>query len=91
MPFIAVLFTHCSRTKVWNYNCLRPNLEYQPEPNLLREDSYDVRETILTTSYADWRSRRYSKGTLHYLKKNARDHKPFKVYSRVRGRLRAYE
>ena len=62
----------------------------QPEPDLRREDSSETRELILTASYADWRSKGYSKGTLHYLKKNAEDNRPFKVHGKVRDRLRSY-
>ena len=43
-----------------------------PTPHLARLDSAEAREKILTTSYAEWKKMGFSKGTLHYLKKNAK-------------------
>ena len=36
-----------------------------------------------------WKKMGYSKGTLRYLKKNAKDNKPFKIYCKLRDKLLA--
>jgi CRISP-associated protein Cas1 len=38
---------------------------------MIRQDSDEMRKKILSISYADWKKMGFSKGTLHYLKKNA--------------------
>jgi CRISP-associated protein Cas1 len=52
-----------------------------------RQDSDEIRRKILSISYTDWKNLGFSKGTLHYLKKNARDERPFTINSHVRERL----
>jgi CRISP-associated protein Cas1 len=50
-----------------------------------RQDSEEMRKKILNISYAEWKKRGYSKGTLHYLKKNAEGEKPFTINKRVKA------
>ncbi|KUG19980.1 crispr-associated protein cas1 [hydrocarbon metagenome] len=56
-----------------------------------RQDSDEIRQKILSISYVDWKKLGFSKGTLHYLKRNARDEKPFTVNSHVRERLEQWD
>jgi CRISPR-associated protein Cas1 len=46
-----------------------------------------MRQKILSISYADWKKMGFSKGTLHYLKKNAERNEPFTMNRHVRERL----
>jgi CRISPR-associated protein Cas1 len=39
--------------------------------SISRQDAVDVRKKILRIPYAEWKKRGFSKGTLHYMKKNA--------------------
>ena len=57
--------------------------EYEIE----RQDSEDMRRKIQNISYADWKEMGFSKGTLHYLKKNAEGDKPFTINKHVKERL----
>jgi CRISPR-associated protein Cas1 len=59
----------------------------EPEPVLERHDSDDMRKKILDMSYTEWERMGFSKGTLNYLKRNAKDDKPFKIYGKVRDKL----
>ncbi len=59
----------------------------KPEYEIERIDSYDIRQKILNISYADWKKLGFSKGTLHYMKQNAMDDKPFTLNAHVRERL----
>jgi CRISP-associated protein Cas1 len=59
--------------------------------NVKRHDSYKVRRKILNLSYTDWHKRGFSKGTLHYMKKNAKAEKPFTLNKHVRERLDQWE
>jgi CRISP-associated protein Cas1 len=58
-----------------------------PEYLLARQDSNDVRKKILSIPYAQWKKQGFSKGTLHYMKKNAGNNKPFTLNKHVRRRL----
>jgi len=49
-----------------------------------RQDSDEMRQKILAIPYAEWKKMGFSKGTLYYLKKNARDEKPFTMNKHVR-------
>jgi len=40
-------------------------------------------------NYSDWMKAGNSKGSLHYLKKNAKSDNPFRVYGKVKERLDA--
>ena len=52
-----------------------------------RQDSGGIRQKILGISYTDWKKRGFSKGTLHYMKRNAKDEKPFTLNAHVRERV----
>ncbi|MFA6462033.1 MAG: CRISPR-associated endonuclease Cas1 [Candidatus Woesearchaeota archaeon] len=54
---------------------------------LKRQDSDDIRKKIMGISYTDWKNLGFSKGTLHYMKKNAASDKPFTMNKQVRDRL----
>jgi len=58
-----------------------------PPYEIKRQDSDEMRRKILAIPYAEWKKMGFSKGTLHYLKKNARDGKPFTMNRHVRERL----
>jgi CRISPR-associated protein Cas1 len=64
-------------------------VEPQYEPK--RQDTSDIRQKILSISYTDWKKLGYSKGTLHYMKQNARADKPFTLNTHVRERLDKWE
>jgi len=60
----------------------------EPAPSLVRSDSREPRDRILSLSASEARRLGISKSTLHYLKKHARDRKPFKIYQKVSEKLR---
>jgi len=60
-----------------------------PTPILVRNDSAIIREKILNASYYEWKKMGFSKGSLHYLKQNAKKDEPFQVYGKVKERLLA--
>ncbi len=45
------------------------------------------RKKIIEMPYTDWKKLGYSKGTLHYMKQNAKGDKPFTLNAHVRERL----
>lgn len=47
---------------------------------LNRIDNQEIREKIAKIPYNKWRNMGFSKGSLHYLKQNAKSDKPFKIY-----------
>ena len=59
--------------------------------NVRRNDSYKIRQKILNVSYAEWQHLGFSKGTLHYMKKNAKAEKPFTLNKHVRERLAQWD
>jgi CRISPR-associated protein Cas1 len=59
-----------------------------PRPILERSDSHAIRERILQLSASESRTLGLNKSTVHYLKKHARDGRPFKVYKPVLEKLR---
>ena len=63
----------------------------KPEYEIERIDSYDVRQKILNISYVDWKKLGFSKGTLHYMKQNAKSDKPFSLNSHVLERVNRWE
>jgi CRISPR-associated protein Cas1 len=70
----------------------RKTLDFsKPAYNVERQDSDDIRQKILSISYTDWKKMGFSKGTLHYMKKNAEAEKPFTLNSHVRERLELWE
>lgn len=60
-----------------------------PLPTQIRDDSAQMRQKILDMNYSDWMKAGNSKGSLHYLKKNAKSDNPFRVYGKVKERLDA--
>ncbi|AKB85362.1 CRISPR-associated protein Cas1 [Methanococcoides methylutens MM1] len=50
-----------------------------------------MRQKILSISYSDWKKLGFSKGTLHYMKKNAEADKHFMLNAHVRERLNQWE
>jgi len=60
---------------------------YVPFYEIDRQDSDEMRRKILSILYAEWKKMGFSKETLFYLKKNARDGKPFTMNKHVRERL----
>ncbi|MGA2913118.1 MAG: CRISPR-associated endonuclease Cas1 [Methanoregula sp.] len=59
--------------------------------NVKRYDSDKMRQKILNVSYAEWQKMGFSKGTLYYMKKNAKAEKPFTLNKHVRERLAMWE
>ncbi len=59
-----------------------------PKPVLDRSDTRVLREKILSLSGSDARTLQLGKSTIHYLKKRAREKKPFKLYAPVLARLK---
>jgi CRISPR-associated protein Cas1 len=62
-----------------------------PEFGGKRVDSQEIRQKISGISYADWKKLGFSKGTLHYMKQNAKSDKPFTLNSHVLERIKAWE
>jgi len=62
-----------------------------PQYETKRQDSSDIRQKILSISYSDWKKLGFSKGTLHYMKQNAKADKPFTLNAHVRERLEQWE
>ena len=60
----------------------------KPKYAVERQDSEDIRQKILSISYTDWKKMGFSKGTLHYMKQNAKEDKPFTLNFHVRERLK---
>lgn len=63
----------------------------KPEYEIERIDSYEIRQKILNISYVDWKKLEFSKGTLHYMKQNAKSDKPFTLNSHVLKRVNKWE
>lgn len=59
----------------------------EPSPDLERIDSIDLRKRILELSQKEARELRIGKSTLHYLRKNAKSEKSFKIYRKVAEKL----
>lgn len=58
-----------------------------PAYEIERQDSDVIRKKILNISYSEWERLGFSKGTLHYMKQNAKSGKPFTLNKHVRERL----
>ena len=59
----------------------------KPILKLDRIDSQDLRDTILNLSYVEWEKMGFSRGTLHYMKKNAKGNSPFTLNKHVKERI----
>ena len=93
--------TYKGKSMIWSYVLLlktrelaqylvekRKTIDFSnPHYAVERQDSEDVRQKILSISYTDWKKMGFSKGTLHYMKQNAKDEKPFTLNAHVRERL----
>jgi CRISPR-associated protein Cas1 len=62
-----------------------------PDYEIKREDSIEIRKKILDISYTDWKKLGFSKGSLHYMKKNANEDKPFTLNNHVKERLKQWD
>lgn len=62
-----------------------------PEFGVNRVDSHEIRQKILSISYVDWKKLGFSKGTLHYMKQNAKSDKPFTLNAHVLERVNKWE
>lgn len=58
-----------------------------PSYTIERQDTDEIRKKILAISYTEWKEMGFSKGTLHYMKQNAKGDKPFTVNKHVKERL----
>ena len=76
---------HYLTDKKQSVNFMKP--EYQVD----RVDTDDIRRKIQSISYADWKKLGFSKGTLHYMKKNAESEKPFSLNQHVVERLMQWD
>ena len=93
--------TYQGKSVIWSYALLlktreltqylvekRNTIDFsKPEYAVERQDSEDIRQKILDISYTDWKKMGFSKGTLHYMKQNAKDDKPFTFNVHVRESL----
>lgn len=69
----------------------KPDFDFSsPAPTLTRDDTPELRDKVLAISYYNWMKAGYSKGSLHYLKMNAKSEKPFRVYGKMKEKLDAY-
>jgi CRISPR-associated protein Cas1 len=59
----------------------------EPSPSLMRSDSLDMRNRILSLTQKDAKRLGVGKSTLHYLRKHALHDHGFKIYEKVRSRL----
>jgi CRISPR-associated protein Cas1 len=60
----------------------------EPSPSLKRTDDLELRRRILSLSQSDARRLGIGKSTLHYLRKNTRSQRSFKIYQKVQRKLR---
>jgi CRISP-associated protein Cas1 len=58
-----------------------------PDYSISRQDALDIRKKILSIPYVEWKRRGFSKGALHYMKKNAEGDQPFTLNKHVLTRL----
>lgn len=59
----------------------------KPKIELSRIDTEDLRQQIIDMPYVKWKKLGFSKGTLHYMKQNAMQDKPFTINKHVKERL----
>lgn len=76
---------HCLTGKKRTLDLMAP--EYQVD----RVDTVDIRKKILSISYSDWRKLGFSKGTLHYMKQNAKGDQPLTFNKHVMTRLNQWD
>jgi CRISPR-associated protein Cas1 len=56
-----------------------------------RDDTDFLRKKIIDMPYSDWKKMGFSKGTLHYMKINAKAEKPFTLNAHVKERLEMWK
>ena len=61
----------------------------EPSPTLERFESTELRCMILALDASQAKQLGIGKSELHYLRRNAKGEKPFKLYGKVRARLEA--
>jgi len=59
----------------------------EPAPRLERQDNHEIRAKILALTQSEAKQLGIGKSTLHYLKKRARNQKPFTIYEPVLAKL----
>jgi CRISPR-associated protein Cas1 len=59
----------------------------EPHPDLQRSDTQDLRKRILELTQAEARKPGIGKSTLHYLRKESKSERPFRIYQKVKSRL----
>jgi CRISPR-associated protein Cas1 len=65
-----------------------PSLSFQePKPVLERPDNIEMREKILSLTQVEAEKHGIGKSTLHYLRRNARDSRSFRIYSNVKEKI----
>jgi CRISPR-associated protein Cas1 len=98
-------FSHQGNMTMWSYVMFlktrelaqylvgkRKEIDFvDPQYETKRQDSSDIRQKILSISYTGWKKLGFSKGTLHYMKQNAKAYKPFTLNAHVRERLEQWE
>ena len=68
--------------------CKSESIDFvEPAPSLMRSDCQELRNRILELSAREARKLGIDKSTLHYLRKRARDKRPFKVYWKTENLL----
>jgi len=50
-----------------------------------------LRKKIIDMSYVEWKKMGFSKGTLHYMKQNAKADEPFSLNTHVKERVEMWE
>jgi CRISPR-associated protein Cas1 len=59
----------------------------RPDYVINRKDADEIRKKLMNIPYAEWKRRGFSKGTLHYMKKNAKVDQSFYLQKQVMTRL----
>ncbi|WP_462273301.1 CRISPR-associated endonuclease Cas1 [Methanohalophilus sp.] len=62
-----------------------------PAYEIERQDNMEIRQLILDISYVEWKKLGFSKGTLHDLKRRAKNDKPFSLNKHVQERLNQWK
>ena len=62
----------------------KTKLEFKTEYAIERQDSETIRQKIQSITYNEWKKKGFSKGTLHYMKQNAKSDKPFTLNKHTR-------
>jgi len=60
----------------------------EPSPSLKRTDDLQLRRRIISLSQPEARKLKIGKSTLYYIRRNVTGERPFRVYRRIRERLK---